>query len=66
MPAVPEISERIRKGKFYKTAFDSFHQRSYGVTVSTLDSESSDPSSNLGRTSSFFHAETASNLSIQL
>ena len=27
--------------------------RSYGVTVSTLDSESSDPSSNLGRTSFF-------------
>ena len=31
--------------------------RSYGVTVSTLDSESSDPSSNLGRTSSFFSPE---------
>ena len=28
-------------------------QRFYGVTVSTLDFESSDPSSNLGRTSSF-------------
>ncbi len=29
---------------------DSCHQRSYGVMVSTLDFESSDPSSNLGRT----------------
>ena len=28
--------------------------RSYGVMVSTLDSESSDPSSNLGRTSHSF------------
>ena len=54
MPAVPEISERIRKGKLYETTFTGMNQRSYGVTVSTLDSESSDPSSNLGRTSSFF------------
>ena len=27
----------------------------YGVMVSTSDSESGDPSSNLGRTSTFFH-----------
>ena len=30
--------------------------RSHGVMVSTLDSESSDPSSNLGETSNFFIA----------
>ena len=30
--------------------------RSYGVMVSTLDSESSDPSSNLGRTSHFYYS----------
>ena len=30
-------------------------QRFYGVMVSTLDSESSDPSSNLGRTYFFYH-----------
>ena len=30
------------------------HPRFYGVMVSTLDSESSDPSSNLGRTYLFF------------
>ena len=29
-------------------------ERFYGVMVSTLDFESSDPSSNLGRTSTFF------------
>ena len=34
---------------------ESWHTaRSYGVMVSTLDSESSDPSSNLGRTSHSF------------
>ena len=31
-----------------------FTTRSHGVMVSTLDSESSDPSSNLGGTSSIF------------
>ena len=33
--------------------------RSYGVMVSTLDSESSDPSSNLGRTSHSFEPSSS-------
>ena len=32
--------------------------RSYGVMVSTLDFESSDPSSNLGKTSQIFFYQT--------
>ena len=44
---------------YIKTKLDFYpstirHVRFYGVMVSTLDFESSDPSSNLGRTYSFF------------
>jgi hypothetical protein len=39
----------IQNNFFYPLEFRSA-TRSYGVMVSTLDSESSDPSSNLGRT----------------
>jgi hypothetical protein len=36
---------------YYRTLlWHNFYQRFYGVMVSTLDSESSDPSSNLGKT----------------
>ena len=39
---------------------ESWHTaRSYGVMVSTLDSESSDPSSNLGRTSHSFEPSSS-------
>ena len=52
------ISVTALKAFFHNKALGPDISRSYGVTVSTLDSESSDPSSNLGRTSSFFSTQT--------
>ena len=40
--------------KYYSVLIFSLNMRFYGVTVSTLDFESSNPSSNLGRTFIFF------------
>ncbi|KRZ94672.1 hypothetical protein T08_2034 [Trichinella sp. T8] len=39
--------------------------RSHGVTASTLDSESSNPSSNLVITTQWFHGVTASTLDFE-
>ena len=61
------VSNRLQHSKSeYNDALWLNTQRSYGVTVSTLDSESSDPSSNLGRTSSFLPVQWRYRLSNSL
>ena len=52
-----ELDRRIRRtpiASIEKNGVKNYISRSYGVMAITLDFESNNPSSNLGRTSNFF------------